>query len=336
LIFWLYHREKESNSPQAAQISNADASSEQNVLSSNGTQQQANANTKTSATAAAPKPFQTNSATPQQRFRALVENKNTSIKFWGLVIDQDGNPLGGVKIDGNTRTWYITDTLGFDCRFPKVSAVSDAKGKFEILNASGDDLTIKMAKEGYELEPNAKHGFGYHTSERFSANPNNPIVFKMWKTNIHEQLITGEKRFHIVPDGRPYIIDLIKGTAAESGEGDLKVWVKRPDSIVFGQRYDWSCEVDAVNGGLLEENNRYSSMFSAPVDGYVPLFQFEQEISSGWGDSTGTKRFYVMLGNGREYGRISIELFAYYNDQIPGMIHLQYAINPTGSRILRP
>jgi len=139
-----------------------------------------------------------------------------------------------------------------------------------------------------------------------------------------------------VPDGRPYIIDLLKGTITVSGEGDLKVWVKRPDSIVFGQRYDWSCEVDVVNGGLLEENNRYSSMFSAPADGYVDIFQFEQKIGSGWGDSTGAKRFYVKLSNGREYGRISIELFAYYNDQIPGMIHLQYAINPTGSRILKP
>jgi hypothetical protein len=35
------------------------------------------------------------------------------------------------------------------------------------------------------------------------------------------------------------------------------------------------------------------------------------------------------------YGRASIEIMAYYNKQIPGLIHLQYAINPTGSRILK-
>ena len=94
--------------------------------------------------------------------------------------------------------------------------------------------------------------------------------------------------------------------------------------------------MDALNGGLLEETNRYSAMFSAPTGNYVSSFQIQQNIGSGWGDSTGTKRFYVMLNNGRQYGQVSIELFAYYNDQIPGMIHVQYAINPTGSRILKP
>jgi len=34
----------------------------------------------------------------------------------------------------------------------------------------------------------------------------------MWSTNVHEQLITGGKSFHIEPDGRPYVIDLAKGT----------------------------------------------------------------------------------------------------------------------------
>ena len=198
--------------------------------------------------------------------------------------------LAGVTISGNTRTWYVTDTLGFDSRFPKVSAVSDANGKFSILNASGDDLTIKIQKTGYELEPNDKARIWLsHIRKVCPPTQNNPIVFKMWKTNIHKQLIIGEKRFQVVPDGRPYIIDLMRGTIAESGEGDLKVWVKRPDSIVFGQRYDWSCEMDVVNGGLLEENNRYSSMFSAPADGYVDIFQFEQKIGGGWGDSTGAK-----------------------------------------------
>jgi hypothetical protein len=157
----------------------------------------------------------------------------------------------------------------------------------------------------------------------------------MWSTNIHEQLITGEKKFHIVPDGRAYFINLTDGTISESGEGDLKVWVKRPDQIAYGKRYDWSCEMDAINGGFLQETDANSSMYSAPADGYVSLFQFEQKIGSGWGDSTGTQRFYVTLKNGQEYGRISIELYAYYNNQIPGMIRLSYVINPSGSNILR-
>ncbi len=339
LTLWFYHREIYLKPSVAAQISNANTVSEQDVLASRAAKQQINTNIGTSTTAAATISTQTNSVSMQEKFQTLVENKNTAINFWGLVIDQDGNPLGGVTISGNTRTWYVTDTLGFDSRFPKVSAVSDASGKFSILNASGDDLTIKMQKTGYELEPKTKRGFGYNTSERFSANQKSPIVFKMWKTNIHEQLIIGEKRFHVVPDGRSYIIDLMRGTIAESGEGDLKVWIKYQIKAIDGQLYDWSSGIDVIDGGLLQENDAFSSMYFAPVGGYSPIFQYPerpQQIKGGQRGSTHPRRFFVKLRNGQAYGRISIELIAPYNDQIPGMIHLQYAINPTGSRILKP
>jgi len=339
LTLWFYHREEYLKPSLVAHISNATTFSAQNALARRAAEQQTSTNAETSSTTADLKAPQTNSFTPQEKFRALVEDKNTAINFWGLVVDQDGNPLGGVTISGNTRTWYVTDTLGFDSRFPKVSAISDANGKFSILNSNGDDLTINIQKEGYELEPNAKRGFGYHTSERFVADSNNPIVFKMWRTNIHEQLIIGEKRFHVVPDGRPYIIDLMRGTIAESGEGDLKVWIKYQINAIGGQLYDWSSEVDVIDGGLLQEKDAFSSMYFAPVERYSPTFQYPeqpQQIKGRQRGSTHPCRFFVKLRNGKEYGRISIELIAPYNDQIPGMIHLKYAINPTGSRILKP
>lgn len=163
------------------------------------------------------------------------------------------------------------------------------------------------------------------------------MSFKMWSTNIHEQLISGHKNCNIVPDGRPYMIDLAKGTIAESGTGDLKVWIKRPDEIVYGQRYDWSCAVEAINGtGILSEPNINQSMFTAPTDGYTNSFTHEEAATvNGWGDTTGQQRFYVKLRGGRGFGRVSIELDTYYNKQIPGLINLTYAINLSGSRFLR-
>ncbi|MGH7975866.1 MAG: hypothetical protein ACREC8_04300 [Limisphaerales bacterium] len=155
----------------------------------------------------------------------------------------------------------------------------------------------------------------------------------MWSTNIHEQLITGSKKFPVNPDGRPYFINLAAGTISESGSGDLKVWIKRPEQITYGQRYDWSCEVDTINGGLQPALDY--AMYLAPTDGYNSSFQFTQTIGSGWGDSTGERRFYIMLNNGKEYGHITIDLYAYYNSQVPAMIHIQYALNPSGSHILR-
>jgi hypothetical protein len=75
-------------------------------------------------------------------------------------------------------------------------------------------------------------------------------------------------------------------------------------------------------------------MYLAPVDGYESAFKFEQKVGSGWGDTTGEKQFYVRLKSGQIYGRITIELMAYYNNQIPGMVRVHYVLNPSGSRIL--
>ena len=148
LILWFCDREKEPKPTSGIKSSATNVSSLQNVAVSREVEQQTNASASVT-TIASPKSSQTNSVVPEEKLRALVENKNAPINFWGLVEDQDGNPLEGVKITGNTRTWYVTSTLNFDSRFPTGNAVSDSNGKFEIRNASGDVLTIKsMERRG--------------------------------------------------------------------------------------------------------------------------------------------------------------------------------------------
>lgn len=260
----------------------------------------------------------------------FVESKNRPIDFYGRVIDQDGNPLSGVDIKVSVETLVpVISTEGFvGSRYTRLEYISGADGRFEISGVGGDDGGIQVTKDGYVAE-SEKNGFGGGTSGSFE----NPVVFKMWNTNIHEKLITGKRVFQISPDGRPYFINLTDGKISESGTGDLKVWIKRPNEITYGTRYDWSCDVDIIDGGLQPASDYV--MWMAPANGYVPSFHFEQSIGSGWGDSTGERRFYVTLNNGREYGNITIELYAYYNNQIPGLIRLSYIINPSGSRILR-
>jgi hypothetical protein len=77
-------------------------------------------------------------------------------------------------------------------------------------------------------------------------------------------------------------------------------------------------------------------MLEAPTDGYTNSFSHVENADvNGWGDTTGTQRFYVLLENGRAYGRFSLEIEAYHNDQVPALVQLSYTINPSGSRILR-
>lgn len=257
-------------------------------------------------------------------------NQNVRVAYYGRVIDQNGSPIPDVKIGATVRHWYEPDFFAFalGARFVHLTTKTDSDGRFKLHGASGDVIGLDFQKQKYELEP------GRYSFSPASGSFDSPVAFRMWPTNIHEHLITGEIKSRIVPDGRTYIIDIIKGTIAEGGEGDLKVWVKRPAQITYGKRYDWSCGMDVINGGLLAEADANSAMYSAPADGYTPSFQFEQKIGSGWGDTTGLRRFFVILNNGQEYGRITIELMAYYNDKIPAMIRLSYVINPSGSRVL--
>jgi hypothetical protein len=77
-------------------------------------------------------------------------------------------------------------------------------------------------------------------------------------------------------------------------------------------------------------------MFLAPTEGYTNRFAYTQIAgASGWGDTTGDMSFYVTLRDGQMYGRMSIELCANFHGKAPGMVRFSYAINPSGSRVLR-
>lgn len=289
-------------------------------------------NTKSPSAIPASIPSSKNNVITPEKWRNYIESHNHPVDFYGLVIDQNSNPIPGVKIKSGVRHWTMPgpEVGSASTTTIPLKATTGADGRFELTGASGDGFGVLLFKDGYEAE-SEKNGFGAG-----SYSYANPVIFKMWKADIHEKLITGSKVFPIVPDGRSYLIDLIKGTISEASTGDLKIWVKRPAQIAFGQRYDWSCEMEVMNGELLQENDRSAAMYEAPANGYTNSFSFtEAATASGWGDTTGEQRFYVRLNGGREYGRISIELEAYYNNRIPALIRISYAINPSGSRILR-
>jgi len=267
-----------------------------------------------------------------ETIRAFNESPDVPISFYGLVVDQDSNALQNVKVDLRITQWQPTTPLGENIKNIQVRSETAADGSFNFSSMNGHSLTVLgLTKEGYEPEfMRPTYGeYGPH-----GGSPEKPEVFKIWSTNLDQPLITGEKSFVITPDGRHYAIDLIKGTIVESDDGDLMAWIKRPEKVGWRERYDWSCELMVPAGGLREESQYY--MFTAPEAGYTNLFAFNEPMNTnGWSDGFERKRFYVRLRNGQMYGRISVDLYADYHGKQPALIRVSYAVNPSGSRILR-
>jgi hypothetical protein len=195
-----------------------------------------------------------------------------------------------------------------------------------------------LEKEGYEPEPKTLRGFGYTTSDRFTPDPNSPVVLRMWKTDRKAQLVSGSKRCSVVPDGRVYTLDLMRGTLAESptGEGDLRITIKRDADAAWGKHYDWSLEIQPVNGGLAEEVDAQSAMFQAPQQGYTNAYTLETPATAQeWSYATGKKRFYLKTRGGQNFARVEIEAFAFYLQDKQARLNISYAVNPSGERLLR-
>jgi hypothetical protein len=270
--------------------------------------------------------------------RIAVEQGNVPIDFFGKVVDQDGAPLAGVQINANVRA-QVAVGESYITVFPKTNLASDADGFFEIQGMKGDALTLEsLKKDGYEANASSSRVFNY--GRGFSSDRNAPVILKMWKTGQHATLIKGEKFAKISTDGRHYAIDLINGTISEAqgAKGDLQVWIQRAGDAQPTGKYKWAVELKAFDGGILQETDtQFAEMTSAPGDGYTNGYASSHEPSdSTWTKWEADKMFYVQLNGGKTFGRVDlgVDSFADRNSGL-GELHIQYAVNPSGSKVLR-
>lgn len=336
LAFWL-RPSKQSRLSEPDQIQATAGTYSTNPASLKNTAQNIHSRSNNSATSALaiPKPAANGNDTVVRDVQSYNEEHNLPIQFYGLVVDQDSNSVPNAKVSVSIMQQHLSSpTANGD--FPlsnnivRLEEETGLDGRFAVSGELGQGVTIdSVQKAMYEVEPDHVH----HAFGPSAGTLDSPIIFKMWNTNIQEQLVTGDKKFQIIPDGKPYFIDLATGEISQTKTSDLKVWIKYPEQTIAGEYYDWSCGIEVINGGLLQAD-AYSMLY-APSGDYNPSFSLEKKVKAGSRGSLGEKRFYVMLNNGRIFGRIQIDLIAPFNNGIPGLIRLSYAINPSGARILR-
>jgi hypothetical protein len=262
----------------------------------------------------------------------LPDVSSAPIEFYGRVIDQDGKPLPGVDVmagTGSTTGFMQQETRNY-------TAVTDANGAFSFKGFRGDALIIELKKTGYNFASD-RNRFHYSPidpdKKRFTPNSNNPVVFQMWKSVGPEPLISYYGRsVHLPADGTPVLIDLRKGTKADT-VGDLLIsvtWEARgnPGSYAFA----WSAKLEVPVGGIMESAG--DVIFLAPVEGYRESLQYRFDAQEKQGNLE--RIFYIRSRNENLFSRVKISL---QNNPLDGDVRATFRVdlNPKpGSRILEP
>ncbi len=288
--------------------------------------------------AASPAPTGASSAKPnlKTQLQQIMNDANRPISFFGLVIDQDTNPIPGVKVTLQIRRTKEVGPVGIGDTFDYPTLTTGADGRFTLTGANGAILAVKsLEKPGYEPSVKAlrsSYWYWREPKDAFHPNAGRPEVFRMWKKAGAEKLIDQEKMTRIPYDGTPVAFDLLTGDKVQSG-GDLRLTlVRNPHRITYGQRnYEWTFTVEAVDGGVIESNDE--QMYRAPAEGYQPQLVVHMSAADRkWADEKSVA-LYLKSRGGKHYGSVKIDVMVGSDKPTTGLSFRSF-INPAGSQNL--
>lgn len=260
----------------------------------------------------------------QQTIDPLFDWKRP-ISFYGTVLDEVGQPIEGATV---RFVWSDISDNGTS----EATMTSDSDGLFNLTDRKGKGVSVSVSKAGYYTPSKERiSSFEYANpyEPRFHRpNPSRPVVFHLRKKGRAEPLSIMDKSFRIPLDGTAVDVDLLTGKAVPEGQGNVRIQCWTSDRDPGSKRYDWRCQVQIPNGGLLESNNEFD--FEAPPIGYRPMDEIKMPKSheEQW-RSEAIRKYFVKLGNGL-YGRVSFLMIAGGDH----FCRIESYVNPSGSRNL--
>lgn len=273
-------------------------------------------------------------------------SKNEKVRFYGVVVDQDGLYLEGVGVSGIVRSYdssYLESIVpgASDQKDQDWTAATDINGRFMVDGISGISLHIrKLEKDGY-IAP-AYDGEVFLVSEKLyrnlvhKAQEDQPVVFKMWakdKAQHAADLVQNEIKISGPADGREYRVDLAIGSCVTNTEDifDLSVRVvSASHSSDAGPKYDWSFTLSTPDGGLIPTEDAHP--FEAPKVGYAsPVVGEHSSVDKMWSRSE-QRRYYLRSRGGALYAMMDVTVYA-YRDGI-SLVRIDSVVNAGGSRNL--
>jgi hypothetical protein len=227
------------------------------------------------------------------------------IVFYGVVYDQDGNPVQSAKVAAKIKNKIAKSSL--------YETMTDANGKFSIsesglglyvsVSKSGyydvyDDLKLKSSRQGFYY--GADLGYGIH-----KPNKSEPVVFQIRKEGnpiLLEEVRAGSK---LPKDGTLTIVKSKVESRVHFNVGCLTQSKENQPTALF----DWECKVSVENGVIQECNDAFD--FMAPEEGYsrVAVISMPSSLGDNWSDIV--KKYYWIKLENNTYAKVLFKMIAF-------------------------
>jgi len=258
---------------------------------------------------------------------------NATINFWGRVVDQDGNPLMGAKVNLTLNYGWIKSPTEGGMKEDKMSLETDENGNFALSNTQGHGIEVKaIDKAGYKLSEKVTRSYAYSWSaDIFHPDPNKPVVFKMWKQRGAEQLVQPRSwNGQVACDGTTNRFDLLQGKRNAGGDLEIACFrnpLKLPPAS--NAPYDYGLQIAIIGGGIQTTEDEFT--YLAPESGYSSSLTFGQKADDPKWVGKVKQEFYIKTADGH-FGRLAIDWYAW--QQFSTHLDWNCSINPSGSRNL--
>ena len=261
----------------------------------------------------------------REELRAILTADNVPIEFYGVVVDESGEPLEGVEVLWNiVKSGSFAPSLGLTTGSSgSMHTLND--GRFTINNETGSTLGIKsLSKVDYHELNGTVRSYGYgSTPEPHQPDQLNPVKYVMIRDGGNRSM---KKR---VPlrfdwDGTNKEIPISLPDRREVVILTPEITGQKPDS----QDFDWSIKIQMKNAQLIVA--KIGDARLAPINGYRSEIKLKNDVEGQRGSEANALIYFKTEDN--RFGEMR---FSAYSDRgsSTNTGNLLIRWNPDGGRV---
>lgn len=214
-------------------------------------------------------------------------------------------------------------------------ALTDRTGLFAIEGIRGFGIRVKrLSKIGYAPVALEERNYTYaqlstQGGEIYQPDPSSPVIYKMWRLEDPQDLLSFEYATDIPTDGTLHRSSSGNGIL----EGVFRLRFERGD-ITNAEKtlYDWTLTLELERGVV--QRNVDEFMFLAPADGYHQRLELAMKTANPHWQQKASLPFFARTSSGK-YGRFVLHVTGpLFGDEPRARVTIEGAVNPTGSRNL--